>query len=135
MRVLPLCLLALSLTGCSMLQKSPEPISSSTTQPTPTEPARAKPAPRPAPVKLFTDATDLVSKPFRDLGEVSGEDCQSSTQDSPPNINTARKRMQVRASGMKANAVLLHKCEIVTSSQGCYRQAICQGSALKVSDQ
>ncbi|KOC88503.1 Rcs stress response system protein RcsF [Winslowiella iniecta] len=135
MRVIPLCLLALSLTGCSMLHKSPEPVRSSTTQSTPTEPVRAKPAPRPAPVKLYTNAEDLVSKPFRDLGEVSGDDCQSSTQDSPANINTARKRMQIRASGMKANAVLLHKCEIVTGSPGCYRQAICQGSALKVSDQ
>ncbi|MBP2169909.1 RcsF protein [Erwinia toletana] len=135
MRVIPLCLLALSLTGCSLLHKSPEPIRSSTTQSTPTEPARTKPAPRPSPVKLYTNAEDLISKPFRDLGEVSGDDCQSSTQDSPPNINTARKRLQIRASGMKANAVLLHKCEIVTATQGCYRQAICQGSALKVSDQ
>ncbi|WNN45206.1 Rcs stress response system protein RcsF [Winslowiella toletana] len=135
MRVLPLCLLALSLTGCSMLHKSPEPVSGSTTQSTQSEPVRAKPAPRPAPVKLYTNAEDLVSKPFRDLGEVSGDDCQSSNQDSPANINTARKRMQIRASGMKANAVLLHKCEIVTGAPGCYRQAICQGSALKVSDQ
>jgi len=76
-----------------------------------------------------------VSKPFRDLGEVYGDDCQSSSQDSPPNLATARKRMQIRASGMKANAVLVHKCEIVTGAQGCYRQAICQGSALKVSNQ
>ncbi|MFS2222744.1 Rcs stress response system protein RcsF [Pantoea sp. B65] len=135
MRVIPLCLLALSLAGCSTLHKSPEPIRSSTTQSTPTEPAHTKPAPRPLPVKLYTNAEDLISKPFRDLGEVAGDDCQSSTQDSPPNINTARKRMQIRAAAMKANAVLLHKCEIVSSSQGCYRQAICQGSALKVAAQ
>lgn len=135
MRVLPLCLLALSLTGCSLLQKPSEPIRSSGTQSKATEAAQTKPAPRPQPVKLYTNAEDLVSKPFRDLGEVSGDDCQSSNQDSPPNINTARKNMQIRASYMKANAVLLHKCEIVTNSQGCYRQAICQGSALKVSAQ
>ena len=59
------------------------------------------------PVKIYTDATDLVSNPFRDLGEVSGDDCQSSTEDSPPNLNTARKRLQIKAAGMKANAVLL----------------------------
>lgn len=132
MRVLPLCLLALSLTGCSLLHKPYKPVEpfKQTTQ---TEPARSKPAPRPAPVKIYTDAGDLVSKPFRDLGEVYGNDCQATSQSSPPNINTARKRMQIRASALKANAVLLHKCEIISHSQSCYRQAVCQGSALKVS--
>ncbi|MCP1438243.1 RcsF protein [Erwinia persicina] len=134
MRVVPLCLLALSLTGCSLLHKPYKPVEPFK-QPAQTEPVRSKPAPRPAPVKLYSDASDLVSKPFRDLGEVYGEDCQSSRQSSPPAIATARKRMQIRASAMKANAVLLHKCEIVTNSQGCYRQAVCQGSALKVSGQ
>ncbi|WP_312059101.1 Rcs stress response system protein RcsF, partial [Pantoea septica] len=33
---------------------------------------------------------------------------------------------------LNANAVLLHQCEIVSCTPGCYRQAICQGSALKV---
>nr|WP_310616615.1 Rcs stress response system protein RcsF [Pantoea cypripedii] len=133
MRFLPLCLLALMLTGCV---REYHPISSASSRPQQqsSEPER-KPAPRPAPVKIYTDATDLVSKPFRDLGEVSGDDCQSSNQDSPPNINTARKRLQQRAAGMKANAVLLHKCEIVSTTPGCYRQAICQGSALKVANQ
>lgn len=134
MRFLPLCLIALSLTGCSLLHKPYQPITP-LPQSTQTESAKAKPATPAAPVRLYTDAADLVGKPFRDLGEVYGDDCQSSTQDSPPNIATARKRMQIKASGMKANAVLLHKCEIVSSAQGCYRQAICQGSALKVSNQ
>ena len=134
MRVVPLCLLALSLTGCSLLHKPYKPVEPFK-RPAQSQSVHVKPAPRPAPVKLYSDASDLVSKPFRDLGEVYGEDCQSSRQGSPPNIATARKRMQIRASGMKANAVLLHKCEIVTNSQGCYRQAVCQGSALKVSGQ
>ncbi|RAP71539.1 putative outer membrane lipoprotein RcsF [Candidatus Erwinia dacicola] len=43
--------------------------------------------------------------------------------------------MQIWASGIKANAVLVRKCEIVTGAQGCYRQAICQSPALKVSNQ
>ncbi|WP_243078538.1 Rcs stress response system protein RcsF [Pantoea sp. MQR6] len=132
MRFLPLCLLALMLTGCV---REYHPISSAPSRPQASSEPTRKPASRPAPVKVYTDATDLVSKPFRDLGEVSGDDCQTSTQDSPPNIATARKRLQVKASQMKANAVLLHKCEIVSSTPGCYRQAICQGSALKVSNQ
>ena len=132
MRFLPLCLLALMLTGCV---HEYHPITSAPSRPQhSTEPTR-KPAARPAPVKLYTDAADLVSKPFRDLGEVSAEDCQISIQNSPANIATARKRLQIRASQMKANAVLLHKCEIVTGTPGCYRQAVCQGSALKVSNQ
>ena len=132
MRALPLCLLSLSLTGCSLLHKPYKPITAPETRPTNTE-SHPRPAVRPTPVKLYTDTTELLSNPFRDLGEVSGEDCQTNRQDSPPNINTARKRMQIRASYMKANAVLLHKCEIVNESKGCYRQAICQGTALKVS--
>jgi RcsF protein len=77
----------------------------------------------------------LVGKPFRDLGEVTGESCQASNQDSPPNIPTARKRMQINAAKMKANAVLLHRCEVTSGTPGCYRQAVCLGSALNVSAQ
>lgn len=90
-------------------------------------------APRAAPVRIYTNAEDLVGKPFRDLGEVSGESCQATNQDSPPNIPTARKRMQINASKMKANAVLLHSCEITSGTPGCYRQAVCIGSALNIS--
>lgn len=83
--------------------------------------------------KTVQSAEELVGKPFRDLGEVSGESCQTTVQDSPPNLATARKRMQIRASYMKANAVLLHDCQIVSGVAGCYQQAVCQGSALNVS--
>jgi RcsF protein len=132
MRFFPLCLLALMLTGCV---HEYHPISSAPSHPQQSSKPTRKPTPRPAPVKIYTDATDLVSNPFRDLGEVSADDCQMSNQDSPPNIATARKRLQIKASQMKANAVLLHKCEIVSGTPGCYRQAVCQGSALKVSNQ
>ena len=100
----------------------------------PQEPAKPK-APRPAPVRIITKADDLVGKPFRELGEVSGESCQATNQDSPPNIPTARKRMQINAAKMKANAVLLHSCEVTSGTPGCYRQAVCLGSALDVSAQ
>ncbi|ELY4573668.1 Rcs stress response system protein RcsF [Cronobacter turicensis] len=131
MRALPICLLAFILSGCSVLNRSPvEPVQS-TASPQKSEPVRQKTV-RPAPVKIYTNAADLVGKPFRDLGEVSGESCQASNQDSPPNIPTARKRLQINASKMKANAVLLHSCEVTSGTPGCYRQAICVGSALSV---
>lgn len=128
MRALPICLLALMLSGCSMLSRSPvEPAQSTATPPVKST--------RPAPVRIYTDASELVGKPFRDLGEVSGESCQASNQDSPPNIPTARKRLQINAARMKANAVLLHRCEVTSGTPGCYRQAVCLGSALNVSAQ
>ncbi|ELY7413654.1 Rcs stress response system protein RcsF [Cronobacter sakazakii] len=131
MRALPICLLAFILSGCSVLSRSPvEPVQS-TASPQKSEPVRQKTV-RPAPVKIYTNAADLVGKPFRDLGEVSGESCQASNQDPPPNIPTARKRLQINASKMKANAVLLHSCEVTSGTPGCYRQAVCLGSALSV---
>ncbi|WP_416821291.1 Rcs stress response system protein RcsF [Cronobacter sakazakii] len=131
MRALPICLLAFILSGCSVLSRSPvEPVQG-TASPQKSGPVRKKTV-RPAPVKIYTNAADLVGKPFRDLGEVSGESCQASNQDSPPNIPTARKRLQINASKMKANAVLLHSCEVTSGTPGCYRQAVCLGSALSV---
>ncbi|AXY34053.1 Rcs stress response system protein RcsF [Yersinia pseudotuberculosis] len=133
MRALPLCLLALSLTGCTLLPSKPSTTDNPIKQPPPVIERSPTATPRPAPVKLYKSAEELVGKPFRDLGEVSGESCQSTVQDSPPSISTARKRMQIRASYMKANAVLLHECEIQSGVPGCYQQAVCQGSALNVS--
>ena len=133
MCALPLCLLALSLTGCTLLPSKPSTTDNPIKQPPPVIERSPTAAPRPAPVKLYKSAEELVGKPFRDLGEVSGESCQSTVQDSPPSISTARKRMQIRASYMKANAVLLHECEIQSGVPGCYQQAVCQGSALNVS--
>ncbi|EOU9562563.1 Rcs stress response system protein RcsF [Cronobacter dublinensis] len=131
MRALPICLLAFILSGCSVLSRSPvEPVQS-TASPQKSEPVRPKTV-RPAPVRIYTNAEDLVGKPFRDLGEVSGESCQATNQDSPPNIPTARKRLQINASKMKANAVLLHSCEVTSGTPGCYRQAVCVGSALSI---
>ncbi|PVF77089.1 protein RcsF [Klebsiella aerogenes] len=43
--------------------------------------------------------------------------------------------MQINAAKMKANAVLLHSCEVTSGTPGCYRQAVCLGSALNVSAQ
>ncbi|MDU6411490.1 MAG: Rcs stress response system protein RcsF [Yersiniaceae bacterium] len=131
MRALPLCLLALLLAGCTTTPTHPpasanKPIFSSP------KPARPKPVVHTAPVKLYNSAEELVAQPFRDLGPVSGESCQATAQAAAPNIATARKKMQIRASTMKANAVLVHKCEVVSNTAGCYQQAVCQGTALDV---
>lgn len=131
MRALPICLLALMLSGCSMLSRSPVEPAKSTAAAPKVEQEKPK-AQRPAPVRIITNAEELVGKPFRDLGEVSGDSCQASNQDSPPNIPTARKRMQINASKMKANAVLQHSCEVTSGTPGCYRQAVCIGSALNI---
>lgn len=131
MRALPICLLALMLSGCSMLSRSPVEPAKGTTTTTRTEPEKPK-APRAAPVRIITNAEELVGKPFRDLGEVSGDSCQATNQDSPPNIPTARKRMQINASKMRANAVLQHSCEVTSGTPGCYRQAVCIGTALNI---
>ncbi len=133
MRALPICLLALMLSGCSMLSRSPvEPVQSNAATPPKAEPVKAKVS-LPAPVRVITNPEELIGKTFRDLGEVSGDSCQASNQDSPPNIPTARKRMQINAAKMKANAVLQHSCEVTSGTPGCYRQAVCIGSALNVS--
>lgn len=136
MRVLSVCLLVLLLTGCSTPQISKNTSHISATQFTPTQPVPIRPAaPHSQRIKLYSHAEELLSRPFRDLGEVSGVDCQIRTQDPPPTLNNARNKMQARAIDLKANAVLLHKCQMVTSTSSCHRQAICLGSALKVSIQ
>lgn len=94
MRALPICLVALMLSGCSMLSRSPvEPVQSTAPQPK-AEPAKPK-APRATPVRIYTNAEELVGKPFRDLGEVSGDSCQSP-------IRTLRRAFQPHVSGCKS---------------------------------
>lgn len=137
MRALPVLILVLSLTGCSWFHTSETrhtatPVNSGNPfkdSPSPTH----KAASRAASAKLYKNAEQLVGKPFRDLGEVSGSTCQVSLQDPPPSLAAARKDMQQRAGAMKGNAVLLHRCEMVRAVAGCYQQAVCQGTALSVS--
>ncbi|KFK92451.1 MULTISPECIES: Rcs stress response system protein RcsF [unclassified Serratia (in: enterobacteria)] len=132
MRVLPLCLLALLLAGCSKPKPVPPP-TDSVNVPVAPAPVKAAPPARPAPVTLYKNAEALIGKPFRDLGEVSGSVCQLTARDPAPSLASARRRMQQRAAHMKANAVLLHDCQMIRGVAGCYQQAICQGSALNVS--
>lgn len=114
-----------------MLNRPPvEPVQGTASQ-SKTESARLK-ASRATPVRIYTNAEELVSRPFRDLNKVSNDSYQASNRDSPPSIPTARKRMQVNASKMKANAVLLHSCEVISGTPGCYHQAVCIGPALNI---
>ncbi len=137
MRALPVFILVLSLTGCSWLHTPTETRTTSAApasgNPFKNAPATHKSRPSASPAKLYKNAEELVGKPFRDLGEVYGSTCQVNLQDPPPSISSARRNMQLRAAGMKGNAVLLHKCEMVRAVAGCYQQAVCQGTALSVS--
>lgn len=137
MRALPVCLLTLMLGGCTISDRfSAAPEQNITSTPGQAKPTKSSLTPPTfAPVRIYTDAAELVGKPFRELGDVSGESCQISNQDSPPNIPTARKHMQINAAKMTANAVLLHRCEVTSGTAGCYRQAVCLGSALNISAQ
>ncbi|MFC0226181.1 Rcs stress response system protein RcsF [Serratia aquatilis] len=132
MRVLPLCMLVLALAGCSTQHTAPSTTNSAAPQKA-LAPEGTAPVARQVPATLYRSAEELVGKPFRDLGEVSGSVCQLTVQDPPPNLATARRLMQVRASQMNGNAVLLHDCQMIRGLAGCYQQAICQGSALNVS--
>lgn len=136
MRALPVSLLLLSLTGCSGLYHAPSTVQSgpkNSFKDTTSTVHKAAPRSAPLPAKLYKNPEELVGKPFRDLGEVYGSTCKVSLQDPPPNISAARRNMQIRAAAMKGNGVLLHQCQIVSAVAGCYQQAICQGTALSVS--
>ncbi|CAK9884035.1 MAG: Outer membrane lipoprotein RcsF [Candidatus Erwinia impunctatus] len=129
MRLLCSLLVSLLLTGClGKHVDKPESVTQGDTRP---REQKEQISYTPS-VRLFTNTSELASLPFHDLGQVHGDDCQSSMQDAMPSIPAARKKMLARAAAKKANAVLLHQCEVMHNSQGCYRQAICQGTALKV---
>lgn len=94
MRALPICLVALMLSGCSMLSRSPvEPVQSTAPQPK-AEPAKPK-APRATPVRIYTNAEELVGKPFRDP-------VKSVAILAVPPIRTLRRAFQPHVSGCKS---------------------------------
>ncbi|MCD1127709.1 Rcs stress response system protein RcsF [Jinshanibacter sp. LJY008] len=111
MRILTLCLFALFLGGCA--QSGPS-------------------APEVEPVKLYKTEAELSGASFKEMGLVSGDSCQFTAQDSPPSITSAMLSMQKRAAYKEANAVLLHRCEMMSSVPGCYQVAVCEGTALHI---
>ena len=123
------------LSGCSMLTDLPLSLLKAL-QPRRLNLSRANRAPPARPQYVFTPMRQswLVNRSAIWVKYLASS-CQASNQDSPPNIPTARKRSQINAARMKANAVLLHRCEVTSGTPGCYRQAVCLGSALNVSAQ
>lgn len=87
------------------------------------------------PAKLYKNRAELGNRAFTPVGDVSGASCQTSMRDTPPNITEARHDMLMRASRMNANAVILDNCEMIGNVPGCYRQAMCRGSAINVASQ
>lgn len=124
------CLLLLSLTlvgltGCAPHYKPVKPFSNRT------QGKAKKPVTSQQPVQIYNDATYLENKAFRDLGKFSAEGCQRHKSNALVSMSTARKRMEAKALNLKANAILVQKCNVI-SIKGCYRQAICHGSALEI---
>lgn len=130
MRKLAFLLVSLALTGCAHTAQQ--------TAQTPVKAVKAE-APRPvslqkspSAIRLLSRADELNGKPFLALGPVAGSACQATEEDFPTDMNIVRRQMQANAAPLLANAVLLNTCQITTRMQGCYRQTLCKGSALRV---
>lgn len=102
--------------------------------PTAARPTSTKPVARYSAIKVYNNAEALLGQPFRDLGRVDGKQCQTNPKQGAASLSVARQRMLHKAAEIKANAVLLHQCHIVTHTEGCYRLAECQGSALSITN-
>ncbi|MFP1496603.1 Rcs stress response system protein RcsF [Escherichia coli] len=113
-----------------MLSRSPvEPVQSTAPQPE-SGACKTESAARHAGPNLY-QCRRISRKPFCDLGEVSGDSCQASNQDFRRAF-TGPADADECLGKMKANAVLLHSCEVTSGTLGCYRQAVCIGSALNI---
>ncbi|MGL4861396.1 MAG: Rcs stress response system protein RcsF [Enterobacteriaceae bacterium] len=119
MRILPLCVLTVVLAGCSVVDNGS---------------GRGIPTNQ-MPAKMYKSADELAGKNYSERGQVSGSSCQPSPQDPPASISEARQDMLVRANRLNANAVILDSCETTSGMAGCYRQAICMGTAITVPSQ
>ncbi len=126
MRVLPVCFMVLFMVGCSSL---PTQVNKADTPNSNSKPPSVTKNKASSYVRLYTKPDEISGLSFKELGIVAGESCRSTFQDSPASIATAQQNMLAKASYLNANAVLLHKCAIL-SGQGCYQIAICEGSAL-----
>lgn len=135
MRVLIVSLLTFFMVGCSVRETPREPEQPKYAdlrlkKPVSKKTKTTSPSSR---VRLYTQPEDLLGKPFRDLGVVLGQNCRGAAKSAPASIPAARKQMLRHAGKMKADAVLLHQCEIITSKD-CEQLAVCEGTAIKVDD-
>lgn len=85
-------------------------------------------------VILYSNPAELLSKPFRDLGELTEEGCQTSRKHTTTSLTLARKKLQMKAATLNANAVLIHQCQTEKHQSGCFRYSTCQGTALQVTE-
>lgn len=83
-------------------------------------------------VNFYQTADELAGLSYHKLGSISGSSCQLTQQDRPVTINDARNDLKARASRSQGNAVLAGHCDIMSSSSGCYRLAVCEGTLLQV---
>ena len=129
MRKLVFVLVSLALTGCAhnAQQTVQTPVKAKTEAPRSVSLLKS-----PSSIQLISSADELTRKSFLALGTVSGYSCQDRAQDFPTDMSTVRRQLQVNAVPLHANAVLLNNCVINTQIQGCYRQTLCKGSALRV---
>ncbi|UNH24716.1 Rcs stress response system protein RcsF [Moellerella wisconsensis] len=131
MRTLLLALTALSLSGCGINQYIHKNSQPDFTDMKLTKPQARVAIPKSPTVKLFSSPDELLGKPFKDLGVVSGQTCRETVQSPPTNIKLAQIQMLNKAAYIAADAVLLHQCQTM-SAAGCYQAAICEGSALQI---
>ncbi len=113
MKLLPLLLAATFLTGC--VSYGPDPDNRQANY-----------------VKIYKKA-ELVGLNYQVRGVVSGLSCQSLEMDRPASISLAREKMQLDA-GRLGNGVILDKCETIYGLSGCYKAAVCEGTAIEVMD-
>ncbi|MBD8162432.1 Rcs stress response system protein RcsF [Erwinia persicina] len=129
MRKLAFILVSLALTGCAHTADQNDQKKS---QSKPEAKSTMSVVTSHTPVKLLSHPDELAGKPFLALGRVTGSACQTRAADFPTDMNIVRHQLQTKAATLHANAVLLNNCEITASIEGCYRQTLCQGSALRV---
>lgn len=134
MRLITFCLLAMALAGCtSQSHKTRSAQSVSPSQhAAPAKKMLTTPS-RPG-IAIYNSVEALNGKAFLALGGVSGNDCQVAANDFPPNLVNVRQQMQKRTAALSGNALLMQSCEVLSGLPGCYREATCQGSAIRVAE-
>ncbi|XPE53637.1 Rcs stress response system protein RcsF [Shigella flexneri] len=88
-------------------------------------------APRTAAINLY-QCRRIHRRTVRDLGEDQWRLCRPLIRTLRPAFQPRVSQYEINTSKMKANAVLLHSCEVTGGTRSCMRQAVCIGSALNI---
>lgn len=89
--------------------------------------------PADASVKLYKSRDELAGMNYIATGKTSGVSCQLLQQDRPPSIPEARTDLQRNAAKI-GNAVILDSCQSLGGFSGCYQAAVCQGTAIRITE-